>query len=307
MSELFGVFAHDILPIFVGIALGFAFGLRFKPDAQVLARITLYIFSPSLVFSKLVGSSLEGGEVFRIAAFTILVGLIMGLLGWLAARALRLDAHSTAGLVLVVMFVNGGNYGLGVNERAFGADGLARAIVFFTTSTVMVYTIGMSVAAGSKGGGLRGALRNVFSIPPVYAIIAALLVRALAFDLDQSVLEPLAAGIDILGDAAIPSMLIILGIQLARTRVTENLRLVFAASGIRLVAGPIIAWGIAALIGLTGVARQASIVEASMPAAVINIILSTEYDTAPSLVTGTVLVSTLLSPLTLIPIISILK
>ena len=307
MNALLDILAHDILPIFIGIGLGFVFGRRFRPDIQSLSRVTFFVFSPCLVFNSLVRSNLAGDELLRIAGFTAGVAIAMGGLGWLAARLLRLDARATAGLVLVCMFVNGGNYGLGVNLRAFGDDGLARALIYFTTSTLLVYTIGVSIAAGSSGGGLRAAIRHIFEVPPAYAVVAAILVRSLSIDMTQPALEPILAGIDIVGRAAIPSMLLILGIQLSQTSVADNVSFALAASGLRLVVSPILAWGAAALLGLTGVARQASIVEASMPAAVISTILATEYGAAPGLVTSAVVLSTLLSPVTLTVIISLLK
>jgi predicted permease len=307
LSNILGILSHDILPLFIVIGLGFVFGRRFKPDVQVLSRITFYVFGPSLVFSSLARSDLAGAEMIQIAVFTVGVTLVMGLLGWLAARLLRLDARATAGLVLVCMFVNGGNYGLGVNQRAFGDDGLARAVIYFATSTLLVYTLGVSIAAGSDGSGWRSAVRRMLAVPPVYAALGAVLVRALAIDMTQPVLEPILAGVDIAGQAAIPVMLTILGMQLAQTSIAQHLSLALAASGLRLVAAPAIAWIAAALIGLTGLARQTSIVEASMPAAVINIILATEYRTAPAFVTSAVLISTLISPFTLTLILALLK
>jgi predicted permease len=259
------------------------------------------------VFSSLVHSNLAGEEIARIAAFTVVVTAMMGLLGWLSARAFRLDARATAGMILVCMFVNSGNYGLGVNQRVFGDQGLARATIYFTTSTLLVYSLGVAVAAGSNGGGVRATIRHVFEVPPMYAAVAALLVRALSIDVTQPALEPVMAGIDIASRAAIPAMLVILGMQLARTVLTEHAGPVLTASGISLIAAPIVAWIVAALIGLTGVARQTSIIEASMPAAVINIILATEYRAAPELVTSSVLLSTVLSPITLTLILSLLK
>jgi predicted permease len=44
-----------------------------------------------------------------------------------------------------------------------------------------------------------------------------------------------------------------------------------------------------------------------MPAAVISTILATEYDLDTALISGTVVVSTLLSPLTLTPLIAFLQ
>ena len=307
MEELIGIFSHDILPIFIVIGLGFVLGRRLPIDVAALTRAAFYVFSPCLAFTSLVRSTLDGSVLIQIASHAILVAFVMGGLGWLGARLFRMDPPGTAALVMVCMFVNAGNYGLGVNQRAFGDEGLARAVVYFTTSTLLVYTAGVSIAAGSDGSGLRGAIRRIFEVPPVYAVIGAFAVRLLAIDVMQPALEPIMAGLDVAARATIPLMLLILGVQLARTTVVHHLRPALAASGLRLLIAPIVAWVLAGVVGLTGLARQVSIVEASMPAAVINIILATEYRAAPELVTGAVLISTLLSPFTLSVIISLLK
>jgi len=307
LSGLIGILGHDIVPIFIVVGLGYLFARRFQPDVKSLSRLTFYVFSQCLVFSLLVRPTLGGPEIGQIALFTVVVMLITGSLGWLAARGLRLERHATAGLILVCMFVNGGNFGLAVNERAFGEPGLARAAVYFVTSTLMVYTLGVAIAAGGGGSGWRVAARRVFQVPPVYAALAAVLVRLAGIDLTQPLLEPIAAGIELAGRASIPLLLIILGMQLADTAIGEHVRPALAASAVRLVASPLVAAGVALAIGLTGVARQASIVEASMPAAVINIILATEFGAAPALVTSGVVMSTLLSPITLTVVLSQLK
>jgi predicted permease len=70
---------------------------------------------------------------------------------------------------------------------------------------------------------------------------------------------------------------------------------------------PFIAAGLAALLNLRGPARQAGILEASMPTAVVSTLIATEYETEPQLVTSTVLLSTLLSPITLSVLIALLQ
>lgn len=57
---------------------------------------------------------------------------------------------------------------------------------------------------------------------------------------------------------------------------------------------------------LSGLARQAAVLQASMPAAVITTVLAVEYDLDQTLVSGTVVLTTLLSPLTLTPLIAYL-
>jgi hypothetical protein len=74
----------------------------------------------------------------------------------------------------------------------------------------------------------------------------------------------------------------------------------------RLVFAPFLAIGLAALFGLTGTAFQAGVLQSSMPTAVFMTILATEYDVEPSFVSSVVVASTLLSPLTVTPLLAYL-
>ncbi|MEW6093578.1 MAG: AEC family transporter, partial [Chloroflexota bacterium] len=71
---------------------------------------------------------------------------------------------------------------------------------------------------------------------------------------------------------------------------------------LRLVAGPFLALGLSALFGLQGPARQAGVTEAGMPSAVMTTIVASEYNLEPTLVTAIVFITTILSPLTLTPL-----
>ena len=78
------------------------------------------------------------------------------------------------------------------------------------------------------------------------------------------------------------------------------------AASVRLIVGPLLGVGFAALLGMQGVGMKAGIVDASMSSAVANANLASEYELDSSLVAATILVTTLLSPLTLTPLILLL-
>jgi predicted permease len=113
--------------------------------------------------------------------------------------------------------------------------------------------------------------------------------------------------IGLLSGAAIPVMLLVLGMQLERHARPEHPKAVAAAVGLSLLVSPLIAFTLAALLGLEGAARQASIIEASMPAAVATTVLALEYDLDAEFSTSVVLFSTLLSPFTLVLLIAHLQ
>src|SRR3954470_21777347 len=102
--------------------------------------------------------------------------------------------------------------------------------------------------------------------------------------------------IQLLGDAAIPIMVLTLGMQFERTVRPKEWLPVIAAVTISLVAAPLVALALADLLGITGTARQAGVLLASMPVAVMTTILAVEFDVTPGFVTTTVFLSTLLSP-----------
>jgi hypothetical protein len=64
--------------------------------------------------------------------------------------------------------------------------------------------------------------------------------------------------------------------------------------------------GFGLLFSLEGAAFQAGITESAVPTAIMTTVLATEYNVEPSFVTTVVFTSTLLSPLTITPILYLL-
>ena len=204
--------------------------------------------------------------------------------------------------MLTGMFVNGGNYGLPLNFFAFGEAGLANALIYFNTSTVLIYTVGVFIA--SSGRAIRTeALRGVLKVPALYALAAAGI--SLSFDITIPTL--IVHPISLLAEASIPVTLILLGMQLGKAARPDRLTWIGLPTGLRLIAAPLIAFFLARAFQLTGPARHAAIVEVSMPTAVITSIVALEYDAEPVLVTGAVFATTLGSPIVLTPLIALLQ
>jgi len=247
-------------------------------------------------------SNISGPEAGRMALLAVLVALVMGLIARIAAVPFHLQRAELSAFLLVVIFSNGGNYGLPVVLFAFGNDALAGATVYFVTSSILTYTVGVFLAAAGRRSLVR-ALMGVTKIPAIYGMAAAALVLTTGISLPVAFSRP----IQLLGDAAIPIMILVLGMQLGRATVPERPIVVLSAVLLSLIAAPIVALGLTWLLGITGEARQAGVVLASMPTAVITTILAVEFEVAPGFVTNVVFLTTLLSPLTLAPLIAYLK
>jgi predicted permease len=296
------IFVSDILPIFVIAAVGFLLARRLGASVKTLATVTFNALSPCLVFDQLVTAQISGSQSLRVVAFCVLLTIAIGIAARVTSMPLRLDRTTLSSFLLVAMFSNSGNYALPVVLFAFGKEALAFASVYFVTSAILIYTAGILVAASGHGS-VRTALTRLFRVPAVYAVVAAVIVLATGAAVPVAVMRP----IRLLSDAAIPVMLLVLGMQLERATTPKHPMAVAAAVVLSLVVAPVIAFGLTAVLGLAGPARQAAIIEASMPAAVITTVLALEFDLDASFATSVVFFTTLLSPITLVVLIAYLQ
>ncbi len=294
MASIIQVLTQNIFPIFLVAGFGFVLRRWRGLDKQTLSSAVFYCLSPCLVFSLLVNSQLPSEELVDLATFAVLAIGGMALLGFVVARLLHFERRDTVALMILLMFVNGGNYGLTLNRLRYGDDGLARAMVYYVTSTLVLYTIGVFLASMGELN-WRQTLAKLGRLPVVYAAVLAVVV----YRFEVPVPVPLMRGIEVAGAGAIPVMILVLGMQMADLQGQLHLRLAIPAVTLRLLLGPLLAFVWVTVLNLQGLSRATSIIEASMPPAVISIILATEFDLQPTAVTSIVVVATLLSPLTL--------
>jgi predicted permease len=292
--DLVSIFAADILPIFIIAGIGFLLARVWGVEPRALARVTFNALSPCLVFNLLVTSTLSAADFGRMALFAVLVMTAAGILGWLVAAPFRLDRPALSAFLLVVTFSNGGNYGLPVALFAFGRDALTFATVYFVTASLLTYTVGVFLAASGRRS-IRDAAAGIGKVPTIYAVAAAALILWSGITVPPALLRP----VGMLSDAALPLMILVLGMQLQGATRPERPMVVAAAVALSLLITPATAFVLAKAIGLTGAAFQAAMVQAAMPAAVVTTVLALEYEIAPSFVTSVVLASTVLSPFTL--------
>ncbi len=295
--SLLNIFANNLLPVLLLMGAGFMLGKFLHLEPRPLGRVIFYVLSPLLVFNLITTSQLSFGTIGLMMGFALSVMLLTASLGFLLAKLFRLERTAVMVVVLTCLIGNNGNYGLPIISFAFGQEALAYASIYFVSSNIMVYTLGVLTASLGRLN-FRTALLGLLKVPAIYSILIAMLFVSTGWTLP----EPIQRTVSLASGGAIPAMLILLGLELQRAEWTRKLRALGIPVFCRLVAGPFIALGLAALFGLPPAARQAGVTEAGMPSAVMTTILATEYDLEPSLVTAVVFISTILSPLTLTPL-----
>jgi predicted permease len=302
LSELLTTFAENILPIFLISGSAYLVGKYLALDSRTVGRLVFYFFGPVLIFNLITKSQLPFDEMLKTAGFAAAVMLICGLIAFLAGLALRLERRALIAVVLVSMFANNGNFGLPLVSFAFGPSALAHSSIYFIASAIMVNSVGVLIASLGHTD-IKRALLGLLRVPLIYALVLALIV--IRFELTLPV--PLERSVTLVAGATVPMMLVLLGLELQKAEWTRNLRGLTLGTAVRLLVGPVIGLLLTSVMGITGAAKQGSVLEASMPSAVMNTVLAAEYNLDSSLVTGTILVTTLLSPLTLTPLILFLK
>ena len=299
---LLQVFAQVMVPILVIVGSGYLLRLTTDFDIRPLSRVTLYILSPALIFTSLVEARIAPGQTWRIVAFGVLLVAIMAVLTLAAGRAFGFTRKTNTALMLSTMFNNTGNYGLPLALFAFGQRGFEGAILFFVVQAILVQTLGIYLASSGQGGWREGAA-SLLKMPQIYAVGAALALRWTGPEfVTQS--ENLAAdvyrGVSLMGDAAIPLLLVILGAELARAEIDARDALgISVATIMRLFAAVPISYGLAYALGLDELSTKLAVVLGSMPTAVNVVILAVEFDLRPKLVSSIVIISTALSFVTL--------
>lgn len=301
MNTLLLLFSHNLLPIFLAAGCGYLAGKYLQVNPRSLSQIAFFFFTPCLIFNLLTHTRLESADVLRMAGFTIFVVLGVGALTWAVAYSLRLERRMLAAVLLIAMFGNAGNFGLSLNLFAFGEEALAYASLYFVVIAILTYTIGALIASLGTTG-LREAFLSLARVPPIYAAILGLLFARFGWQLPL----PLDRTVSLLGNAAIPVLMVLMGLQLQHARFNRHNLALSLSSFMRLVASPALALWLSLVFGLEGAARQAGVTEAATPAAVVLTVLASEYEVEPGFVATAVFVSTLLSPLTITPLLAYL-
>ncbi len=294
MADLIKIFADNLLPILLIAGTGFVIKRRFDVQPRTVSILLFNVFSPSLVFSQILKSKIAGDEFIRLFAGTILFQLSIALIAYIAAKVQRTSPTERANLMIASFCLNAGNFGLSLIGFAFSQDVLSRAVIVFIANIATNYSLGIFIASNGHQSVIK-SFGSVLRTPAVWSLTIALIIA----NLHLPVPLVITRSIDSLGTAALPLMLVLLGLELGQFGKFGQFRLVTTGVVIRLLLSPFIAFGLGALLGITGSALTAFVMETSMPTAVLTIIFTTEFNLERDLALNLIMVSTLLSPITL--------
>ncbi|MDF1728379.1 MAG: AEC family transporter, partial [Sulfitobacter sp.] len=193
-----------VAPVFLLAAIGFAWvKLGFEYRLEFVTRLAMTLAVPALIFTALVNTTLDPSALTALTLTTLvtyaLISVAVLVLVWLG----RLDRRTFAAPLI---FGNTGNLGLPLALFAFGDVGLQYAVVVFAVMAIISFTFGIWLVAG------QGSFGKVLREPLVGATLLGALFLWQGWQLPTFAANTLG----LIGQMAIPLMLITLGVAVAR-------------------------------------------------------------------------------------------
>lgn len=297
-------YALIFLPVMLTISVGYWFGKSFKKlDTALVSKITIYVFSPFMVYRLFKTGNLNWGEMSQFALLFILIQTFFMLYLWVV----KLTNHQTAGKwknnVLSLLFANCGGYGLPVIALAFGDAHLLIAAQYVVMFNLMLATLGI-VVASPQAFSLSSTLGKIFRLPIIWGVIFGLgahYASAQSASIGNSLVILLLDKVsESLYHATFPIFLVVIGIELSRISFRYALKDVVFLVTHKLIGFPLIALGVLLLFpALPKPIIQVMVLETAMPTAFNAMLFAKEFEGDLHRTSASVFWTTLLSPITL--------
>ena len=271
-----------VAPVFLLAGVGFTWvRLGFEYRIQFVTRLAMTLAVPCLIFTALMKTELDKSAIGWFVLAALAGHALLALVGAALVRIMQLERRS---YLAPFIFGNTGNLGIPLSLFAFGDAGLGYAVAMLAVSAVLSFTFGIYLVAG-EGGGSK-ALRE----PMVWATLVG------ALFLWQGWQTPLflTNALDLIGQMAIPLMLITLGVAVARLTPGKT-GLAIVLSLIKVTLSAAIGWGLGLAFGLDYTAFGVLVLQLATPVAVTSYLLAEKFEADAQAVAGMVVVSTLMS------------
>ncbi|MGJ8622743.1 MAG: AEC family transporter [Yoonia sp.] len=273
-------------PVFLLAAVGFTWvKLGFEYRVEFVTRLAMTLSVPCLIFVALMKTEVAPEALAAISLASFVAYGLVAAGCYVLVKLGRLDVQT---YLAPLIFGNTGNLGLPLALFAFGETGLGYAVVVFAVMAILSFTVGIWIVAGG------GSPLRVVKEP----LVAATLLGGLFLWQGWETPLFLTNTLELIGQMAIPIMLITLGVAVARLETKAMTRAV-VLSAFKVVICVVAAWAAATWFALEPIAAAVLIVQVATPVAVTSYLLAEKYGTDAQPVAGLVVASTLLSVIVL--------
>ena len=282
-----------VLPAFMIFLAGFIGQKLIGFEIRSISQMALYIMSPFLAFRTFYTNALTV-EYLYIILFCVILCFVLMLVVLITAKLTKATKQQMSAMMLGGAFMNSGNYGAPIVLFALGAVGFDYAVIMMVFQSFLMNSIGLFFASigGEEEATVGDSFRKVIRMPVIHGALAGILFQLLDLQIPPSFME----AISLIADASIPTVMLVLGMQLA---VIANKRVAYRyvawVAVIRMAVSPLLAALIVSFMPISTLLKQVLIIQAAMPAAANTTMFAIQFGTEPDLVSFTTLITTILS------------
>ena len=289
--------ALSIAPIFLLIVTGYALRRGGMPSQEFWTlndRLVYFVLMPALFFVRISEADLSDPDLIPYAA-TLYAGFFLATAGGTAAALLLRIPAAQATSILQGSGRFNTFIALAVAEALYGAPALQLAVLgaAVLVPVVNLTVVGLFSVLLPRPGSpvLLGALKNLATNPLILSILAAAAVNLMGWAPIPVLQETLA----ILGQAALPIMLLCVGASLKLRGLRADWLPMALAAGGKLLVFPAVILAAALALGLPPLTAQVALVYGALPTGVAAYTLALQLGGDAPLMAAMITVQTLLA------------
>jgi malate permease and related proteins len=279
----------SVLPIYFFIFLGFIAkkNLKTQIDEKSLVLLSLYFLQPIMIFWGLTKEPINYEFVISPLFFLISMGSTLFLM--LLYSKIIFASKTDENIFLATALIgNTGNLGIPLGIALFGEQSVPYTSIINITNIFFMYTISIYFFARDKFS-FKDSIKSIFKIPVIWFALFALLVNYYEVPIPKEFNFALEMG----AYTSLTLQLIIFGTYLYSVKVKSipwklSLQISFAKHILLPIAGILIVVNFS---NLNTMVASILIMELMMPLAVNNVNFSVIYNTKPTDVAATILIS----------------
>ena len=282
-----------VFPIFIIILIGFIWNkFNNNLNEEEIIKLITWIGAPCLIFNTLININISYSLLKDIVYIAIILTFLMLIFSMVIIKIFKQPVRA---LINPMTFQNSGNLGLTICLFSFGQIGLELAVIYFMVTSVLHFTLGLSIWSGNI------SLKHLLKAPVVYAVLLGLLINYNDLKLPIAISNTTT----VLAGITIPLLLLTMGTSIAKINFKIETKIVFLTLTRTLLA-LILAYLLTIFFKIDGVAQKIILMQGVLPAPIFTYMFASQYKVSPEKVANYLMTSTLISIITITVFLTIL-
>jgi len=286
MLHIFSQILPIICPILIITTLGFLWNkLGNNLNENEIIKLITWIGAPTLVFNTLITSEANPLLIQNIMFIALLLTLFMLIFSYFILKVFKEPIRA---LINPMTFQNSGNLGLTLCFFAFGKIGLELAIIYFMITSILHFTLGLTIWSGNI------SIKHLLKTPIIYAVILGLVINIYNIHIPITITNTTS----VLAGITIPLLIFTMGTSLSKIQFRIETKIIFLIL-IRTLVFLAIAYLLTILFKIDGIAQKIILIQSVLPAPIFTYLFASQYKIAPDKVANYLMTSTLISIMTI--------